>query len=80
MEQERIAHEVEERERNERMRRIQEQFGDSNSQWEQDKSDIESMALRELREKEAQEEALERGPVAQPVKENVLPATTAEAA
>lgn len=47
MEQERIAHENEERERTERMERIKEQFDDPESQWEKDKSDIQNIAMQE---------------------------------
>lgn len=47
MEQERLAHESEEKERAERMKKIKEQFTDPNTQWEKDKSDIKNLALEE---------------------------------
>jgi mannan polymerase II complex ANP1 subunit len=47
MEKERIAHEEEEKERAERMKKIKEQFTDPNSQWEKDKTDIQNEAMKE---------------------------------
>ncbi|KAI1763176.1 glycosyltransferase family 62 protein [Hypoxylon sp. FL1150] len=50
MEAERQAKEAEEQEKQDRESKIKEQFGDANSQWEQDKSEIQNLA------KEAQKE------------------------
>ena len=47
MEQERLARESEEKERAERMKKIKEQFTDPNSQWEEDKTNINNMAMQE---------------------------------
>jgi mannan polymerase II complex ANP1 subunit len=47
MEQERKAREQEEKERAERMKKIKDQFADPNGQWEKDKSDIQSEAMKE---------------------------------
>lgn len=44
MEKERLAKEAEEREKAEKENKIKEQFGDANSQWEKDKSDLQNMA------------------------------------
>jgi len=57
MEKERIAHEEEEKERSERMKKIKDQFADPNSQWEKDKTDIQNEAMREkAKEKERERE------------------------
>lgn len=53
MEKERLAREAEEQERAERMQKIKDQFEDPNSQWEQDKTDIQNEAIREQQAKEA---------------------------
>jgi mannan polymerase II complex ANP1 subunit len=55
MEQERIAREAEEEERQERMKKIKDQFADPNGQWEKDKMDIQSEAMREKKAQEEQE-------------------------
>jgi mannan polymerase II complex ANP1 subunit len=47
MEQERQARENEERERAERMKNIKEQYTDPRNQWEQDKTDIQNIALQD---------------------------------
>lgn len=47
MEQERLIRENEEKEKAERAKKIKEQFDDPNSQWEKDKTDIQSMAMLE---------------------------------
>lgn len=52
MEKERVAHEAEEKEKTERMKKIKDQFADPNSQWEKDKTDIQNEALKEKKEKE----------------------------
>lgn len=57
MEKERIAHEEEEKERAERMKKIKEQFTDPNSQWEKDKTDIQNEAMREKAREKAKAEA-----------------------
>lgn len=44
MEQERLQKEKEEKENAEKARQIKEQFGDTNGQWEKDKSGMESLA------------------------------------
>lgn len=51
MERERLAREEEEKEKAEKVRRIQEQFVDANSQWEKDKSEMQNMALEEKQSK-----------------------------
>jgi len=57
MEKERVAHEAEEKERADRMKKIKDQFADPNSQWEKDKTDIQNEALKEKKEKEKAEAA-----------------------
>ena len=69
MEQERQARENEEKERAERMKKIKEEFNDPNSQWEKDKNDIQSMALKEVENQKLAEARDDQGPVAQPIKE-----------
>jgi mannan polymerase II complex ANP1 subunit len=69
MEQERQARENEEKERAERMKKIKEEFNDPNSQWEKDKNDIQSMALKEVENQKLAEAGNAQGPAAQPVKE-----------
>ena len=60
MEQERLIRENEEKEKAERAKKIKEQFVDPNSQWERDKTDIQSMAMLEkAKEQEASEGAAE---------------------
>lgn len=59
MEQERLAHEKEEKERAERMKKIKDQFADPNSQWEKDKTDIQNEAMKEkAKEEKAAAEAV----------------------
>lgn len=72
MEQERQARENEEKERAERMKKIKEEFNDPNGQWEKDKNDIQSMALKEVENQKLAEVSNAQGPVAQPVKETAL--------
>lgn len=69
MEQERKAREKEEKERAERLKKVKEEFNDPNSQWEKDKNDIQSMALKEVESQKLAEAGNPQGPVAQPVKE-----------
>lgn len=47
MEQERKDREKEEKDRQERLKKVKEEFNEPNSQWEQDKSKLEDMALKE---------------------------------
>lgn len=72
MEQERQAREKEEKERAERLKKVKEEFNDPNSQWEKDKNDIQSMALKEV-ERQKLAAGNPQGPVAQPVKETAVP-------
>ncbi|KAI0173340.1 glycosyltransferase family 62 protein [Hypoxylon sp. FL1284] len=51
MEAERQAKEAEEKEKQERESKIKEQFGDTNGQWEQDKSEIQNLAKEAQKEK-----------------------------
>ena len=44
MEKERLAKEAEEQEKVEKEKKIKEQFSDTNSQWEKDKSEIQKIA------------------------------------
>ncbi|KAI9736373.1 MAG: Mannan polymerase II complex anp1 subunit [Claussenomyces sp. TS43310] len=58
MEQERIARENEERERNERLEKIKEHFDNPESQWEKDKTELQNIAMQEkAKEQAAAEEA-----------------------
>lgn len=66
MEQERLIRENEEKEKAERAKKIKEQFDDPNSQWEKDKTDIQSMAMVE-KAKEQQATAEEQQATATPV-------------
>lgn len=77
MEQERRNRENEEKERAERAKKIKEEFIDPNSQWEKDKSDIESISKKDeeaQKLKEAESASInqgsEQGPVALPVKDS----------
>lgn len=72
MEQERQARENEEKERAERMKKIKEEFNDPNSQWEKDKNDIQSMALKEKEDQTLAGDGDAQGPGAQPVKDAVI--------
>jgi mannan polymerase II complex ANP1 subunit len=56
MEQERQARENEEKERAERMKKIKEQFADPNSEWENDKTDIQKIAMQEKERGQLSEE------------------------
>lgn len=56
MEKERVAREAEEKERAERMKKIHEQFDDSKSQWEKDKTDIQNLVMKEKAAEKAAEE------------------------
>ncbi|KAL1876335.1 hypothetical protein VTK73DRAFT_9578 [Phialemonium thermophilum] len=47
MKREKLAREQEERERAEKAEKIKEEFGDPNSQWEKDKSDLQNIALQD---------------------------------
>ena len=47
MEKERVAKEAEEKEKAEKEKKIKEQFGDTNSQWEKDKTEIQNLAKEE---------------------------------
>lgn len=47
MEQERIAREAEEKDKAEKAKKIKEQFGDQNNQWEKDKMEMQNLALQE---------------------------------
>jgi mannan polymerase II complex ANP1 subunit len=47
MEQERIAHEKEEKQRVARLKKIKDQFKEPTSQWEKDKSEIQNLAAKE---------------------------------
>jgi mannan polymerase II complex ANP1 subunit len=47
MERERIAREKEEEERKIKEQQIKEEFGDANSQWEQDKQQMQDMKLQD---------------------------------
>jgi len=72
MEQERIAHENEEQERVERMKKIKDQFADPNSQWEKDKTDIQNEAMKEKAKEEKEKAAAEgEGELVQPEPETV---------
>jgi mannan polymerase II complex ANP1 subunit len=62
MEQERLEREKEEKEKAERAKKIKEQFDDPNSQWEKDKTDIQSLAMLE----KAKEQQATATPVANP--------------
>lgn len=61
MEKERLAREKEEQEKVERARKLKEEFGDPNNQWEQDKTNIQNLA-REDKEKEARSRPQHAGP------------------
>lgn len=52
MEKERLAREKEEQEKAERARKLKEEFGDPNNQWEQDKTNMQNLAKQD-KEKEA---------------------------
>lgn len=89
MEKERVAREAEEKARAERMKKINEQFDDSKSQWEKDKTDIQKLVMKEKAEEKAAEEkraaskAAElkgnpEGPVAETKKEDTKPAEVEE--
>lgn len=49
MEKERLAREKEEQEKAERARKLKEEFGDPNNQWEQDKTDMKKLAQQDDR-------------------------------
>lgn len=51
MEQERLANEAAELEKSQRMAKIKDQFGNTESQWEKDKADMQNLAMQE-KEKE----------------------------
>lgn len=77
MEQERLNREKEEKERAERAKKIKEEFIDPNSQWEQDKSDIEGISkkdeeVQKLKEAESPSinQGSEQGPIALPIKDS----------
>lgn len=55
MEQERIAREQEEKENAEKQKKIKEQFGDTNGQWEKDKTEMQNLALKDKTEKASKE-------------------------
>lgn len=52
MEAERQAKEAEEKAKQDREKKVKEQFGDANAQWEQDKSGIQNLAEEARKEKE----------------------------
>lgn len=52
MEQERIAREAEEQEKNVRMAKIKDQFTNPEDQWEKDKADIQNLAAAEKAKEE----------------------------
>jgi mannan polymerase II complex ANP1 subunit len=47
MEKERLAREKEEQEKAERAKKLREEFGDRNNQWEQDKSDMQKLTKQD---------------------------------
>lgn len=47
MEQERLAREKDEKEKADKAKKIKEQFGETNTQWEKDKSDMQNLATQE---------------------------------
>ena len=51
MEQERLAKEQEDIEKAEKTKKMKESFGDTTSQWELDKTDMQNIALKEERKK-----------------------------
>ncbi|KAI5861657.1 glycosyltransferase family 62 protein [Durotheca rogersii] len=56
MEQERLAREAEEKARQEREKKIKEEFGDANSQWEKDKSEIQNLAKQQAQKEQEPEQ------------------------
>jgi mannan polymerase II complex ANP1 subunit len=58
MEQERVAHEQEEKEKAEKATKVKESFGDATKQWEKDKTDMQNMAHKDEKQggKEQKEE------------------------
>jgi mannan polymerase II complex ANP1 subunit len=56
MEQERLAREKEEEEKADKAKKIKEQFGDANSQWEKDKTDMQNLVTQQ-KKKDTQETA-----------------------
>lgn len=47
MEKERLGREKEEQEKAERAKKLREEFGDPNNQWEQDKTDMQKLARQD---------------------------------
>ncbi|KAK5657708.1 hypothetical protein OQA88_2780 [Cercophora sp. LCS_1] len=81
MERERVAREQEEREKAEKAKKMKESFGDTASQWEKDKTEMQNIALQEKKKetaKEAIQEKAERksdeGPARVAQKEEKMPA------
>lgn len=60
MEKERVARAAEEQDRAERAKKTQEQFDDSKGQWEKDKSDIHKLAMKDVAEEKAGDNAEEK--------------------
>lgn len=52
MERDRLAREAEEKEKAERAKKMKESFGDTTSQWEKDKNELQNLALQEKKKKE----------------------------
>ena len=61
MEQERLAREKEEQDKAEKTKKIKEQFGDANGQWEKDKSDMQSLVAQEKKKAAAGEDPSPHG-------------------
>jgi mannan polymerase II complex ANP1 subunit len=56
MEREKIAREQEEKEKAEKARKMKENFGDTTSQWEKDKTAMQDIALQEKKKEAAARE------------------------
>jgi mannan polymerase II complex ANP1 subunit len=52
MERERLAREAEEKAKAEKAMKIKEEFGDANSQWEKDKSEMQNIVIQEKKPEE----------------------------
>jgi len=65
MEQERLAREQEEKDKAEKAKKMKESFGDTTSQWEKDKNEIQNIALQD-KQKEQKQESQNGAPKDQP--------------
>ena len=55
MEQERLAREQEEKDKAEKAKKMKESFGDTTSQWEKDKNEIQNIALQDKQKEQKKE-------------------------